>query len=265
MSDSLSHKGRIAPNALEDERAGALTRRTVMTGAAAATAAATVGAALDTPANAHSVDPNSREDMVLFVLLSSALTGIPPDKLAPGGFRLLQSPNPPAPPQPIDLSKSSPGFDPVNIKREYLTLANEKSPSALENLLRLVKKNLNSPNGDRAIDADKRDEAIIKALQFYDDDKSKTRSDIDAKYLARSIVLMWYLGAWYEPAELEALRKDLPNDPTRLPKFKVVSPKAYTQAWALRVAQAHPMGFSEMQFGYWTRPPNELRDFIGRA
>jgi len=28
------------------------------------------------------------------------------------------------------------------------------------------------------------------------------------------------------------------------------------------VAQAHPMGFSEMQFGYWTRPPNELRDFI---
>jgi hypothetical protein len=24
----------------------------------------------------------------------------------------------------------------------------------------------------------------------------------------------------------------------------------------LRVAQAHPMGFSEMQFGYWTRPPN---------
>jgi hypothetical protein len=64
------------------------------------------------------------------------------------------------------------------------------------------------------------------------------------------------LGAWYEPTELQALRKDLLKDPARSPKFEVVSPKAYTQAWALRVAQAHPMGFSEMQFGYWTRPPN---------
>jgi hypothetical protein len=63
---------------------------------------------------------------------------------------------------------------------------------------------------------------------------------------------MWYLGAWYEPAELKALRKD----PTRVATFQIVSPKAYTQAWALRVAQAHPMGFSEMQFGYWTREPN---------
>ncbi|TMK06556.1 MAG: sorbitol dehydrogenase, partial [Alphaproteobacteria bacterium] len=41
------------------------------------------------------------------------------------------------------------------------------------------------------------------------------------------------------------------------------SPKAYTQGWALRVAQAHPMGFSEMQFGYWSRPPSARVDFIG--
>jgi hypothetical protein len=199
--------------------------------------------------------------MVLFILLSSALTGIAPSKLAPG-FTLAPRPtNPPTvPPPPIDLSKSVPGSDPVNVKREYLTLTNEKSPSALENLLRLVKKNLNAPNGDRAIDADKRDEAIIKALQFNDDDESRTPADVDAKYLARSIVLMWYLGAWYEPAELKALRED----PTRVATFQIVSPKAYTQAWALRVAQAHPMGFSEMQFGYWTREPNEISDFIGR-
>jgi hypothetical protein len=129
-----------------------------------------------------------------------------------------------------------------------LTRANERCPAALEYLLQLVRKNLNASN---------RDEAIIAALQL-DDDKTKRPSDVDAKYLARSIVLMWYLGAWYEPAELKALRKD----PTRVPKFDVVSPKAYTQAWAWRVAQAHPMGFSEMQFGYWTRPPNPRTDFI---
>jgi hypothetical protein len=251
MSGVLPHERPIAPNTIEDERAGAITRRTVLTGAAA-TAAATV-AAFDTPARAHSVDVNSREHIVLFVLLSSALTGIAPEKLAPG-FK-LQSSNPPAvPPPPIDLSKSIPGSDPVDAKREYLTRANEKYPSGLEYLLELVRKNLNASN---------RDEAIIAALQFDDDDKTKMPSDVDAKYLARSIVLMWYLGAWYEPTELKALRKEIPKDPTRTPKFQIVSPKAYTQAWALRVAQAHPMGFSEMQFGYWTRPPNDIHDFIG--
>jgi hypothetical protein len=259
MSGALPHQRPVAPNTIQDEPINLVTRRTVLTGAAAATAAATVGAPLDTPARAHSVDPNSREDMLLFILLSSALTGIAPRKLAPG-FALAPPPtNPPTvPPPPIDLSKSLPGSDPVNVKREYLTLANEKSPSALENLMRLVKTNLNSPSGDVAIDAEKRDDAIIKALQFDDDDKSKVPSDIEAKYLARSIVLMWYLGAWYEPAELKALR----DDPTRVATFQIVSPKAYTQAWALRVAKAHPMGFSEMQFGYWTRPPNPRTDVI---
>ena len=63
------------------------------------------------------VDVNSREDMVLFVLLSSALTGIAPEKLAPG-IRLQPSNPPTVPPPPIDLSKSIAGSDPVNIKRE---------------------------------------------------------------------------------------------------------------------------------------------------
>ena len=149
MSGALPHQRPIAPNAMEDERAGAVTRRTVLTGAAAATAAVTVAAALDTPARAHSVDANSREDMVLFVLLSSALTGIAPEQ---AGARIQAGTaptNPPTvPPPPIDLSKSVPGSDPVDVKREYLTWANEKYPSALEYLLRLVRKNLNAPNRD---------------------------------------------------------------------------------------------------------------------
>jgi hypothetical protein len=226
MSGALRHERWIAPNTIEDEPAGAVTRRTVLTGAAAVTAAATVGAALDTPARAHSVDVDSREDMALFVLLSSTLTGIPAIKLVPGS-------------------------DPVGVKREYLTRAKEKCPAALENLLQLAKKNRDAPN------------RIIDALTFDDDDTNKTPDDVEAKYLARSIVLMWYLGAWYEPAELKALRNDLPKDATRVPKFEVVSPKAYTRAWALRVAQAHPMGFSEMQFGYWTRAPGKRADFAG--
>jgi hypothetical protein len=252
MSDAPGHDPLMPPSVTDDEQASTLTRRTVLAGAAAATVAATVvgtGAA----AHAGSVDPNSLEDMVLFVLLSSALTGIPPAKLAPG-FALAPAPTTPptVPPPPVDLSRSVRGSDPVDIKREYLSWANDRYPSGLENLLNVVRKNLNLPN---------RDQAIIDALQFDDNDKNKTPADIDAKYLARSIVLMWYLGAWYEPGELQAARKD----PERVPLFQVISPKAYTQAWALRIAQAHPMGYSEMQFGYWTRPPNDVKDFIGTA
>jgi hypothetical protein len=88
----------------------------------------------------------------------------------------------------------------------------------------------------------------------------KVQATPDTKYLARSIVLMWYLGAWYDPDHLRKLVEHPSPSPA---KFEVISPKAYTQGWALRVAQAHPMGFSEMQFGYWSRPPSARTDFIG--
>jgi hypothetical protein len=112
-------------------------------------------------------------------------------------------------------------------------------------LRRIAKDNLNAPPN--------RELAIIGKIPTGDDTEL-TQSEIDLKYLARSIVLMWYLGAWYDPDNLQT-----PN----ASNFEVISPKAYTQGWALKVAQAHPMGFSEMQFGYWTRPPNPRGDFIG--
>ena len=73
------------------------------------------------------------------------------------------------------------------------------------------------------------------------------------RYLARSIMLLWYFGAWYDPGDLEKAGSD--PFPTR---FKVVSELAYTQGWVWKIAQAHPMGYSELQFGYWAmQPPAE--------
>jgi hypothetical protein len=206
---------------LDNNAVAGVTRRTVLAGAAL-TAAATV--ATTAPAAAQSANP--REDMDLFMRLSAALTGIAETKLGPA-------------------------VDPVNVKGEYFIWINERYPSAFENLLRLAKES--SSAADPA-------ETIVTRLQFADTN-TKPRSEIEAKYLARSIVLMWYLGAWYDPRDLEAAGKDL--NPERTVQFTVISPKAYTQAWALRVAQAHPMGFSEMQFGYWHRPPNDRIDFVG--
>jgi hypothetical protein len=228
----LPHPGpnSIAQGKKEDEMAGGFTRRTVLAGAAAATAAMSVGA-VDSPANAQ-----PRQDMILFVLLSGALTGIAEAKLAPG-FRPVPSPT------EIDLEKSEPGSDPVDVKQEYFNWVNKRRQATLRRLLQMTKDSLKSPD---------RPQAII----------DKVQAAPDTKYLARSIVLMWYLGAWYDPDNLRALAEQ-PNPPAKASKFEIISPKAYTQGWALRVAQAHPMGFSEMQFGYWARPPSARTDFIG--
>jgi len=201
----------------EDEPLGGVTRRGVLAGAAAATAAVSIGAS-DTPATAQAAG-----DMVTFVQLSAALTGIAARKLATPNFDA-----------PV------PNSDPVDIKREYFQQVSKRP--VFRSLLQITRDAQKLPEPQRA-------DAIIEQV--------KARPD--TRYLARSIVLMWYLGAWYEPDHLKTLVES-PNPPP--PTFKVISSKAYTQAWALRVAQAHPMGFSEMQFGYWARPPSDLPAFI---
>lgn len=211
----------IADGGKHDEPTGGFTRRKVLAGAAAATAAISVGA-VDSSASAQ-----TRQDMVSFVLLSAALTGIAEVKLAPG----------------FDLAKSEPGSDPMDVKQEYFNWVSKRRPAALKRLLQIAADSQKLPAADRA-------QAII----------DKVQATPDTKYLARSIVLMWYLGAWYDPDNLRAL-VERPNPPPA--KFEIISPKAYTQGWALRVAQAHPMGFSEMQFGYWSRPPSARIDFVG--
>jgi hypothetical protein len=202
----------------EDEPPGGVTRRGVLAGAAAATAAVSIGAT-DTPATAQTAD-----DMVTFVQLSAALTGIADVKLATRFFNA-----------PV------PNSDPVDIKGVYFDWVNKRRPAVFRRLLQIAREAQKLPEAGRA-------DAIIEQV-----------TTSETKYLARSIVLMWYLGAWYDPGDLQNAA-ELPDHPS--PPFKVISSKAYTQAWALRVAQAHPMGFSEMQFGYWARPPSDLRAFI---
>jgi hypothetical protein len=143
----------------------------------------------------------------------------------------------------IVAAKLAPAAEPFDIKRDYFKLLNEKEPAAFEKLLTIVRENRNAPA-----------QAII----------DKVQSDPESNFLARSIVLMWYLGAWYDPGDLKLLAGPPPPPPDL--SHKVISAKAYTQGWIWRVAQAHPMGSSDMQFGYWQRKPNpEHPDFIGGA
>jgi hypothetical protein len=225
MSTSRHHEpNRIAPGATNDEMGGEVSRRAMLAGAVATTAVAAVGAS-DLPAYAHTADPNSPQDMMAFLVLSSALTGIQLLILAPE-FDKKDKP---------DLLDADPGVDPFNIKRDYFNWINASDAPTFERVLQIAKDHRQST-------AD-----IISAVNGND----------DTKFLARSIVLLWYLGSWYKPADLKS------NSTTVDPVFTasdVVSAKAYTQGLVWQIAQAHPMGYSNLQFGYWSREPDDPND-----
>ena len=67
-------------------------------------------------------------------------------------------------------------------------------------------------------------------------------SDADMAAMARRLTRLWYLATWYtdEPPGMDGL---------------VVSMDAYTRGLAWPTFQAHPMGHSELDFGYWKDAP----------
>ena len=189
-------------------------------------------------AHAGSVIPNTREDMVAFLLLSAALTGVSPAALAPE-FRAAKS--------GADMLTSTPDPDPADVGRDYFKLVYGKDAKTFEAMLQIAKDHRESAQD------------MIAAVNNAE----------ATMYLGRSLVLLWYLGAWYEPAALkDAHAKANPKatgekavEPEQVfVPFAVASPKAYTRGVLWKIAQAHPMGYSDLQFGYWSRPPVDPND-----
>ena len=221
------HQGRNrrAPSVMSLEQGGELSRRALLSGAAATTAIVAVGAG-DRPAYARSADPNSPQDMMAFLVLSFALTGIDIVRLAPEFDKKKQP----------EILKADPGVDPFNVKNDYFKWINASAAATFQKLLQIARDHRESPSD------------IVSAVNASD----------DTKFLARSIVLLWYLGSWYKP---EDLKKALASDAPRVPiPSQVVSAKAYTLGLAWLIAQAHPMGYSNLQFGYWSRDPADPND-----
>jgi hypothetical protein len=192
-------------------QAGKISRRAMVVGTVATTAMAAVPPLVNS-AYAQAPDPNT--DMLAFLLLSEALTGVNKLTLAP------------------ELSGANPGFDPINIKDAYFAwITGHAAPSTFRNLLQIAKDNSASPT-----------DIIAKV------------NGSDEKFLARSIVLLWYLGSWYKPDDLKA---NAAPGRRQLVLSQVVSAKAYTQGLVWLIAGAHPMGYSNLQFGYWSRDPHD--------
>ena len=151
-----------------------------------------------------------------FVGLSAILTGYTQDQLAPS-------------------------VDPIGLASEYLTWveqhtdqdAFEKTLTTFQNIASQFPPPLDPTNPDPSQVAE-----ISAAVQ------QQILSDPVMGPIARRIIRMWYLATWYtsEPPQ--------PTEPS-----EVVSMNAYTMGLAWDAAQAHPMGYSELHFGYWAMTP----------
>lgn len=137
----------------------------------------------------------------------------------------------------IAATKLAPRLDPTDIKQVYFDYIQQQEPGTFKQLLQIFSANQNQPP------------ATIANIIF-------NQSGPQIAFLARSIMLAWYLGRWYAPTALRQAATGI------IPSV-VISSAAYTQGWAWNVAQAHPMGYSNFTFGYWAQNPPTLQDFIG--
>ena len=142
----------------------------------------------------------------------------------------------------IAASKLAPPLDPIDIKQTYFDTAQKQDSANFVQLLQIVAANPTLPPQQLA-------------------DLVLTQSGEPIKFLARAIMLAWFLGHWYQPEDLQ--KYAVPDPPPTPIPFFVISINAYTQGWAWSTAQAHPMGYSTNVFGYWSNPPPSLADYIG--
>jgi hypothetical protein len=139
----------------------------------------------------------------------------------------------------IDPGKLAPGVDPINVKQELFDKAQTEGGAIFTQALGIAASTPAATLGGVLLNG----------------------SGEDMRFLCRSIMLLWLLGQWIAPGDLK--RYALPNPPTAPIPSTVISSKAYTQGWIWKLAQAHPMGYSEWRFGYWKDPPPPLNAFIG--
>jgi hypothetical protein len=152
-----------------------------------------------------------------FVGLSSILTGFTQEEIAPE-------------------------IDPIGTSSEYLQFMETHAdpvafPRMLSTYAEIASKfpPLDPSNPDPAVVAQ------ISALV-----SQRIMADPAMGPVARRTIRMWYLSTWYTTE---------PPDPNNTTNDQVISMNAYTQGLAWEAAQAHPMGFSELHFGYWAVAP----------
>ena len=166
------------------------------------------------------------EYLTNFVGLSAILTGYDANDLAP----------------PVDPLEDN------SIARQYLRLMLARADNEIfQQTLGLFDAILSSLPPSTVSGADptnpwtwNKDPSIVS--QATTQVEAQILSDPDMAAMARRLTRLWYLATWYtdEPPGFDGL---------------VVSMEAYQQGLAWPTFQAHPMGYSELDFGYWKDAP----------
>ena len=140
----------------------------------------------------------------------------------------------------VDLSAALTGFasdvinpplDPQALAQQYYNTLIANISAALVNQLLTTFQSIETASG-----GDPQKEAAMIEQQIM--------QNADIGPVARRIIRMWYLATWYTTE---------PPDPNG--DGQVISMNAYTRGLAWTAFEAHPMGYSEMHYGYWADPP----------
>jgi hypothetical protein len=81
------------------------------------------------------------------------------------------------------------------------------------------------------------------------------RAGAQVRFVARAIILGWYLGSWYPSDALEAACSQASKAGV---SSTVLSARAYTHGWVWRIAQAHAMGHPAPPMYPWSAVPLPL-------
>jgi hypothetical protein len=141
----------------------------------------------------------------------------------------------------VAAAKLAPENDPAGVANEILAVARKNDERSFVQLLQTYRAHASEPAQSIA-------DAVLN------------RSGADVGFLAKSVMLAWLLGSWYDSAQLQ--RAAAQAAPGFL-ESSVISANAYREAWAWKIAQTKAMGTTTAGFGYWTSAPPPLDDFVG--
>lgn len=143
----------------------------------------------------------------------------------------------------VELSSALTGYDlkhspsALDMAATYLKVAvAKKSKPAVDAVLKTYESCVLEANGDRQL----LDQLIGQRLMTGLD---------DVPSLARSILWLWYLSAWYDRPEINTWPDIYPKGGGIVPGI------AYTRGLAFQVGQSHPPGYTETRYGSWGSPP----------
>ncbi|NEO99630.1 MAG: hypothetical protein F6K58_13320 [Symploca sp. SIO2E9] len=127
-----------------------------------------------------------------------------------------------------------PAIDPIGLAKQYLDYLQNEQTDVDESLINQLFTTFIGIADQPRISPEKLAQEVGK----------KILKDADVGPIARRIIRLWYLGVWYK------------NEPPKsFEDGTVISMNAYIRGLSWDAIQAHPMGYSEMRYGYWANPP----------